>query len=113
MFKFRRPVIQRPAGGRSKMQMPRGSIVEHCSIFTLPFMIPWCSHVFRWRVKHDTSRHIFHPPSLTIPVNMPGTHVLLQYGPEPWAARFEDLEGRLAFTMLVLSFQSNARYPKC
>ena len=29
---------------------------------------------------------------------MPGSQVLLQYGADPWAMRFEDVEGRLAFT---------------
>ena len=32
---------------------------------------------------------------------MSGTYVLLQYGNDAWATRFEDLEGRLAFTMYV------------
>jgi hypothetical protein len=32
---------------------------------------------------------------------MSGTYVLLQYGNDPWATRFEDLEGRRAFTMYV------------
>ncbi|KAI0690844.1 hypothetical protein BC835DRAFT_1280167 [Cytidiella melzeri] len=38
---------------------------------------------------------------------MSGTHVLLQYGIEPWDARFEDLESRLAFTMLVVEEHPN------
>lgn len=32
---------------------------------------------------------------------MTSNYVLLQYGQEPWPARFEDLEGRLAFTVYV------------
>lgn len=32
---------------------------------------------------------------------MSGNYVLLQYGQEAWPARFEDLEGRLAFTVYV------------
>ena len=32
---------------------------------------------------------------------MSGTYVLLQYGNDAWATKFEDLEGRLAFTMYV------------
>ncbi|KAI0340828.1 hypothetical protein BDW22DRAFT_1359663 [Trametopsis cervina] len=32
---------------------------------------------------------------------MSTTHLLLQYGSEPWAVRFTDLENRLAFTVYV------------
>lgn len=32
---------------------------------------------------------------------MAGTYVLLQFGADPWPTRFEDLEGRLAFTVYV------------
>ncbi|KAI0092108.1 hypothetical protein BDY19DRAFT_579093 [Irpex rosettiformis] len=38
---------------------------------------------------------------------MPGSHVLLQYGADPWAMRFEDLESRLAFTTSLLEEQPN------
>lgn len=33
------------------------------------------------------------------------SHVLLQYKSDPWATHFEDLEGRLAFTVYVYTLQ--------
>ena len=34
---------------------------------------------------------------------MAAQHVLLQYSADPWNARFEDLEGRLAFSVYAPS----------
>lgn len=42
------------------------------------------------------------PPSHLHPLlSMAGTYVLLQYGADAFNARFQDLEGRAAFTMYV------------
>ncbi|KIP10366.1 hypothetical protein PHLGIDRAFT_11315 [Phlebiopsis gigantea 11061_1 CR5-6] len=38
---------------------------------------------------------------------MSGTYLLLQYGNDAWATRFEDLEGRLAFTISPVDERPN------
>ncbi|OBZ70467.1 hypothetical protein A0H81_09559 [Grifola frondosa] len=46
-------------------------------------------------------------PRTGMPCTMSGPYVLLQFSADPWNARFEDLEGRLAFTVNMVEEDPN------